>query len=200
MIRDISDPDLDKIISTVDKKLKLNVSKREELRLEIERAARWYHDYSILRHKGRARKLAKRLTAFTKAAKTLRTQVADETFFNSLVGTLIIHGFNRGAADTVKYAIEYLIKAADLFWAPPGAALSTGRREGSEKEWLAGVRLPEIYERVFEKKAGRSRANGQPSGPCVRFINAAMDVLKIQYKPESIAKAITRQRARMRKK
>jgi hypothetical protein len=66
-------------------------------------------------------------------------------------------------------------------------------RRPSEREWLAGVSLPLVYERHFFSPAGRSRnAHGKPGGPTVRFVEATMSELSIPYSAESIARAFTR--------
>jgi hypothetical protein len=68
-------------------------------------------------------------------------------------------------------------------------------RRPSEREWLAGVSLPLVYERRFLSSAGRSRnAEGKPGGPTVRFVEATMSELSIPYSLESIARAFTRLR------
>jgi hypothetical protein len=65
-----------------------------------------------------------------------------------------------------------------------------GRRV-TEKEWLAGVSLPLVFEWHFRKRAGRSRSMGQPSGPMVRFIGAVMEELGLRYSDEAIMRAIS---------
>src|SRR5262249_49172793 len=82
----------------------------------------------------------------------------------------------------------------------------------STKEWLAGKKLPEIFERHFLKRAGISRdsdAKGGPrkaDGPYIRFAVAALQELKITnggvpYSGETIARALTDVRAgRVRRK
>ncbi len=66
-------------------------------------------------------------------------------------------------------------------------------RRPSELEWLAGVSLPLVYERHFLRRAGRSRsAEGEVSGPAVRFIEATLKELGRPYRPESIARAFSR--------
>jgi hypothetical protein len=64
-----------------------------------------------------------------------------------------------------------------------------GRRV-TEKEWLAGVSLPLVFEWHFRERAGRSRSKaGKPSGPMVRFIGATMKELGLPYDAESIMRA-----------
>ena len=64
-----------------------------------------------------------------------------------------------------------------------------GRRV-TEKEWLAGVSLPLVFEWHFRERAGRSRSKaGEPSGPMVRFIGAAMKELGLPYDDELILRA-----------
>jgi hypothetical protein len=66
-------------------------------------------------------------------------------------------------------------------------------RRPSEREWLAGVSLPLVYERHFLSPAGRSRnAEGKPGGPTVRFVVATLTELGIPYSSESIVRAFTR--------
>jgi hypothetical protein len=68
-----------------------------------------------------------------------------------------------------------------------------GRRP-TEREWLAGVSLPLVYERHFDARAGRSRnAEGEPSGPMVRFVQATLKELGMpNYSAESIVRAFSR--------
>jgi hypothetical protein len=68
-----------------------------------------------------------------------------------------------------------------------------GDRRPSEREWLAGVSLPLVYERHFLSPAGRSRnAEGEPGGPTVKFVKATMSELGMPYSAESIVRALTR--------
>jgi hypothetical protein len=63
-----------------------------------------------------------------------------------------------------------------------------GRRV-TEKEWLAGVSLPLVFEWHFRERAGRSRSKaGEPTGPMLRFIGA-MKELGLPYSDESIMRA-----------
>jgi hypothetical protein len=63
-----------------------------------------------------------------------------------------------------------------------------GRRL-TEKEWLAGVALPLVFEMHFLKRAARTRDKaGKPSGPMISFIVATMQELGLPYGPESIAR------------
>jgi hypothetical protein len=66
-----------------------------------------------------------------------------------------------------------------------------GRRP-SEKEWLAGVSLPLVFELHFRPARLARTSDGKPTGPTVRFISAALKELSLPYADESIAKAITR--------
>jgi hypothetical protein len=64
-----------------------------------------------------------------------------------------------------------------------------GRRP-TEKECLAGVSLPLVFEWHFHQRASRSRTkDGNPSGPTVRFIGATMKELDLPYDDESIMRA-----------
>jgi len=64
-----------------------------------------------------------------------------------------------------------------------------GRRV-TEKEWLAGVSLPLVFEMHFLTRAGRSRNKaGKPIGPMVKFIGATMIELGLAYSDESIVRA-----------
>jgi hypothetical protein len=66
-------------------------------------------------------------------------------------------------------------------------------RRPTEREWLAGVSLPLVYERHFLRRAGRSRnVKGDPTGPMVDFIDAALKELGLPYARESIVRAFTR--------
>jgi hypothetical protein len=65
-------------------------------------------------------------------------------------------------------------------------------RTVSDLEWIAGHHLLRIFEQFLARRAGRSRVDGAPSGPCVRFISAAMKELKMpRFKRESIIRAMT---------
>ena len=77
-----------------------------------------------------------------------------------------------------------------------------GRRV-TEKEWLAGVSLPLVFERFFLRRAGRSHTkHGEPSGPMVRFISAALKEVELDYGEGAIVRAYSRRaplRAQQRK-
>jgi hypothetical protein len=48
-------------------------------------------------------------------------------------------------------------------------------------EWLAGRRLPEIYERIFKETFGASvSADGEAGGPGITFIIKALEVLAVR--------------------
>jgi hypothetical protein len=66
-------------------------------------------------------------------------------------------------------------------------------RRPTEREWLSGVSLPLVYERHFLRRAGRSRnAEGDPTGPMVDFVDAALIELGRPYARESIVRAFAR--------
>jgi hypothetical protein len=58
-------------------------------------------------------------------------------------------------------------------------------------EWLAGVELPLVFEEFFHRKEGRSRTDGKPGGPTVRFVDAVMTEMGIPFSQESIVRAMT---------
>jgi hypothetical protein len=62
----------------------------------------------------------------------------------------------------------------------------------SSREWLVGVELPNIFEEFFGRKAARSRNDGKPAGPTVRFISAVMDEIDCASNSETIIRAMTR--------
>jgi hypothetical protein len=95
---------------------------------------------------------------------------------------------------------EFLRAVADIERVTEGVAMKwrtahksdralRGRRP-NEKEMLAGVSLPLVFEWNFRQRAGRSRAkSSKPSGPTVRFIGATMKELGLPYSDESIVRA-----------
>jgi hypothetical protein len=52
-------------------------------------------------------------------------------------------------------------------------------------EWLVGARLPELFEKYFNRHAGRSRNadNSLRSTPCIRFIQACVAAMAPAVKP-----------------
>jgi hypothetical protein len=62
----------------------------------------------------------------------------------------------------------------------------------SASDWLAGIELPLIFEDFFHRKPGRSRVNGKPGGPAVRFIAAVMPEIHSPLAVETIVRAMTR--------
>jgi hypothetical protein len=89
----------------------------------------------------------------------------------------------------VEKALEWLAKEwrtkADL-------PANLKERRPSQREWLAGVSLPLVFERHFRRRAGRSRQNSKPSSPTVRFVEATLNELGMPYAKESIIRAISR--------
>jgi hypothetical protein len=65
------------------------------------------------------------------------------------------------------------------------------RQTLSPKEWLAGVRLPRIFQEFFARPSGRSWRRGEAHGPCVRFIHAAMHEMNLEFSNKSIVRAMT---------
>jgi hypothetical protein len=61
----------------------------------------------------------------------------------------------------------------------------------SKRDWLVAVELPNIFEEFFNRKAGRSRSAGAPSGPTVRFIAAVMNEIDPPANSETIVRAMT---------
>jgi hypothetical protein len=100
-------------------------------------------------------------------------------------------------------AIESLIKAAEavLKEAPDPAQNPIRFGNCSSFEYLAGYRLPRVFERHFHQSAKVQRkADGTPDGPYIRFAEAALVELDITnrgqaYRRESIAKALTNAQA-----
>jgi hypothetical protein len=73
--------------------------------------------------------------------------------------------------------IEKFVSAA----AKSAARRSHGRPEISPIEWLAGQRLPKIYERIFKKIFGASvTRNGEAGGPGITFIILALGLLGVR--------------------
>jgi hypothetical protein len=97
--------------------------------------------------------------------------------------------------DQVKHASENLEKAQERIAEKWHAAHKRdprlrGRRV-TEKEWLAGVSLPFVFEGHFRRRAGRSRSMGKPSGPMVGFIRTTMKELGLPYSDEAITRAFS---------
>jgi hypothetical protein len=72
--------------------------------------------------------------------------------------------------------IEQFVKAA----AKSAAGCSDGRLELSPIEWLAGRRLPEIYERVFKDAFGAGVSRSGEAGPGIMFIIEALKLLGVR--------------------
>ena len=101
--------------------------------------------------------------------------------------------------------LETIIATAESHLAPPltgppvwasGLRQELGVNGSSAFQWLAGHRLADIYENHFEREARFSRdANGQPSGPYVRFVRQVLLEFGITnrgapYSNEAIAHAL----------
>ena len=52
--------------------------------------------------------------------------------------------------------------------------------------------MPLIFEKYFDRPAGRARNNGKPGGPMVRFIAAVFRELGIDVEDETVLRAISR--------
>jgi hypothetical protein len=145
----------------------------------------------------RAKSRLKKLQRIINATKKLHTLVASDFFISATINKidtpfgipplkrLLLH------ADILKNELTWFANQ----WQRQRADLSdVSSRRPSVFEWLAGVSLPLVYERHFLRHAGRSRnAEGNASGPMVRFIEASMRELGVKkFKPESINRAFTR--------
>lgn len=66
-------------------------------------------------------------------------------------------------------------------------------RQPTPMEWVAGVALPLVYAERFSARITFDRDDdGNPTGPLIDFIEAAMTALGLRYSQASIARAITR--------
>ena len=61
----------------------------------------------------------------------------------------------------------------------------------SPDEWLRGDALPKVYERFFRKPCTRARPNEKIDSPCIRFIRAVLDGLKMPCDAETISRDMT---------
>jgi hypothetical protein len=180
----LDDAALDRIVKSVST-LPKNLD-REQLRSDIETLPSWYATHETMRASvpRRRRDLQKILTI----AKRLKDQLSGD------VWPLVL---NRLSIDDVnpQQALTSLIDiVTSILSEAPNRQTKFAEKFKSESSlaFIAGKRLPSIFERNFKITPKRSRTNGKPDGPCVRFIRQTMTELRMPYEGESIIRAMSR--------
>jgi len=150
-----------------------------------------------LYERSKAAKRLKKVKSIRKAVETQAALISADSYLSAAIGEAA--GLVPSPLSEWRFKLQSLeIQLSSLAkeWRtkmdlPP----ELGGRRPSEREWLAGVSLPLVYERRFHSPAGRSRnAEGNPGGPTVRFVESTLSELSIPYSPESIVRAFTRLR------
>jgi hypothetical protein len=180
----LDDAALDRIVKSVGKSPK-NLD-REQLRSDIETLPSWYATHETMRASvpRRRRDLQQILTT----AKRLKDQLSGDVW-PLILNRLSIDDINPQQALTSLIDIVTSIVSEE-----PSRQTKFANKFKSESSlaFIAGNRLPSIFERNFKITRGRSRTNGKPDGPCVRFIRQTMIELGMPYEGESIIRAMSR--------
>jgi hypothetical protein len=155
---------------------------------DLEWVANWYNTSHALRSS--ETKQCKTLGKILKAAQHLEKLVSGD-------GRMLI--LNIRSVDhpedpqvTLTWLIDNVTRViAERRKAP--IEVSTILQSEHSLKHIAGVVLPSIFERHFERECGVSGApnTGKPYGPGVRFVEQAMRELGMPYKTESVASAIS---------
>jgi hypothetical protein len=185
---------------------------REALRIDIGRA--YYsrdHAFDLCRG-SEARDRVKRLRRWDKAVKELATEIEDDDLARAGINEFLKRLWPRPLSPLMPSSLPLSPPPIGVFLEHLQRAIAATerlekgkadkwrnghkhdpilrRRRPTEKEILAGVKLPLVFEWHFLKRAGRSRDKaGKPSGPMVKFIGATMKELGLPYSDEAIVRA-----------
>jgi hypothetical protein len=173
---------LDRILTAVDNKFIPAGLNRMALWTAIKQAAEEKAAFDRFRSGPRTRSIIKAMKRIGKTADALARVIKENGDSAQLI------------ADTMPDAlmiIRQLIDCSAYFERELSASNVNirARYDGgvpSPSEWLAAVELPNIFEEFFNRKAGRSRRGGAPSGPTVHFIAAVMNEVDRPIKTETI--------------
>jgi hypothetical protein len=204
---------IERILTAVGKNHVLPGLDREALRVEIGHA---YFErrraFDPFRSSG-ARERLKRLRSMHKAAKKLRKLIDADSYIEAAIDYYVKkrwpspanpfdHSLPLAPPPAIRFLEQLELAIADCEqrdarkaekWRNAKRDPRLDKRRPTEKDILAGVLLPLLFERNFLRHAGRSRGkSGPPSGPMVRFISAVMQELGLPYSDEAIVRAYTR--------
>jgi hypothetical protein len=160
---------------------------REELRTALEWVPARYATHQSLRVSIK-RKHAQ-LGKILKAAKRLSILLSGDAWL------LILNRLSVSDPDPRGGLVWLMETTSNLLQEPPDRLLALTKDFSTESslEHIAGTYLPAIFERHLCGSRGRSRkADGTPTGPCVRFVHQAMAELGMPYDKESIVRAMSR--------
>jgi hypothetical protein len=171
---------LDRIISAVGSAPPLD---REKLRADLE----WLPDWRTILKSNPKQKRAD-LERILTAAKRLKGQLIGDAWSSIASRLSIIETDPRDVLAQLIDAVGRIVGEID------NCAMQAAKRSKPESplEVIAGKLLPSIFERHFNRARGRSRKDGTPDGPCVRFVKQSMMELGMPYDGESIIRAMSR--------
>ena len=182
----IDEDAVDRILTAVGKPFIPVDLNKDSLRTAINEAAEAKEIVDRYRSGPRTRRLIRAMGRISKAADSLARAIKENGDASQLIADAMPH-----ISTIIPRLIEYttwqeqrLIKSNAFVRARHG-------RIPSKRDWLAVVELPNIFEEFFNRKAGRSRSAGAPSGPTVRFIVAVMNEIDHPPNSETIVRAMT---------
>jgi hypothetical protein len=183
----LDEPSLDRILASVGQEFIPADLNRTALLSDIEEAALQIEKIDRIRTGRRAQANAKIMKVIRERAEELLKLLKENDDINYLIWDAdpsACRDLTRlvGAAEHYEQIISRWEKEASEIYS----------RIPSARDWLSGLELPLIFEEYFHRKAGRSRIDGKPDGPTVRFVAAAMLEMERPFKRESIIRAMTR--------
>ena len=134
----------------------------------------------------RTRALIRAVGRISKAADSLARAIKENGDASQLIASAMPH-----ISTIIPRLIEYTTWQEQRLIKSNAFVRARHDRIPSKRDWLAAVELPNIFEEFFNRKAGRSRSAGAPSGPTVRFIAAVMNEIDPPANPETIVRAMT---------
>jgi hypothetical protein len=186
-IAPIDEQALDRILSHVGERFVPADLDRAALRGAIARAIATKQKIDRSRPSKYSRALRKGVASIHQAAEVLGARLKDNNHARQLIADVL---------PSVSEDVIHIIAAAEAIAEVLGEShkeirAKYDRRLPSANEWLAGVELPLIFEEFFHRRAGRSRSDGGPAGPTVRFVHAVMTEIGTPLAKESIVRAMT---------
>jgi hypothetical protein len=161
-------------------------SHRENLRESILRAEMLFR--AGIRQRRQNKSLDRKLISVVKTAKKLQQMLADKVVWQELT----LDGSDKGGNEILN-GLDWLIIAErpEYRWRPPKSNTRWKLPRVFEKtrsavDWLAGIELPDIYQRHFRRRPTSWKdANGNIKGAYIDFAEAVLRELGIVPKKRS---------------
>jgi hypothetical protein len=187
VITTVDEQALDRILAAVGKKFVPAELNRNALWTAIKQAGEAKETVDRFRSGPRTRAILKSMKRIGKAADALARVIKENKDSAQLIAEMVPF-----TPKSIQRLIDFSAYLEQKLSKSNAYVRAKHDRVPSATDWLVGVELPNVFEEFFDRKAGRSRSDGAPSGPTVRFIVAAMKEMDGRPNSETIVRAMTK--------